>query len=242
MKLLAWALVLLCVLSFFLRNQFESNVSLDSRLLNEPLQYADEHERKQLPFEDRQYFVDRKFRYELYGMVVSFREHDGDQMLHKSWGDHLNIADVCVVWSDTAQSPFLNQIDFWNGQFTCNVRTSSNEAWQSFNMNQLSNNHLISADPYIRKKITDINIGDQIVIKGWLSEYGNDQGAIRGTSIRRDDTGNGACETIYVEQFEVIREAKRLWHKLFTVSSALLLLMLAWYFFSPYKPRAEKNH
>lgn len=240
MKILVWALVLVCLLSFFQRDRFASDIQLDTRLMQEPLQQAQSLERKQIQFKDRQYYVDRKFRYELYGLVVSFREHDGDQMLHKSWGDHLNVADICVIWSNTAQSPYLNQLDFWNGQFTCNVKTRSSEAWASFDMQQLSNNHLITANPYIRDQISKVKIGDQIVIKGWLSEYGHEQGLIRGTSITRDDTGNGACETIYVEQFQVLRQGQSIWRKVFYASGALLILLGLWYFFSPYKPGRKK--
>lgn len=242
MKIFGWTLALVFLLGFLQKDRFASDIQLDSRLLQEPLQRQETLERRSLNFADRQYYVDRKYRYELYGMVVSFREHDGDQMLHKSWGDHLNVADICVIWSDSAQSPYLNQLDFWNGQFTCNVKTGSQEAWQSFNMRQLSNNHLITADPYLRSKIADVAIGDQIVVKGWLSEYGHEQGKIRGTSISREDTGNGACETIYVEQFDVLRSSQNIWRTVFYGSGLLLLLMALWYFFSPYKPRKTETN
>ena len=76
------------------------------------------------------------------------------------------------VSSDTAFSPTLSRLDFWNGIFTCNVQTRDSVAWSNFKMNQLSNNHLISADPFIRDRVAEIRIGDQIRIKGSLSRYG----------------------------------------------------------------------
>jgi hypothetical protein len=44
--------------------------------------------------------------------------------------------------------------------------------------------------------------GDHIRLKGVLAKYANkDSGFNRGTSITREDTGNGACETIYLNEF-----------------------------------------
>ena len=42
-------------------------------------------------------------------------------------------------------------------------------------------------------------------MRGWLAGYSNDDGFRRGTSTTRDDTGNGACETIYVDEFQIDR-------------------------------------
>ena len=84
-----------------------------------------------------------------------------------SVGQHM--ADVCVVWSDTAFSPTLGALDFWNGIFTCNVQTRDSVAWSRFKMSQLANNHLISADPFIRDRVAKIEIGDQIRVKGSLA-------------------------------------------------------------------------
>ena len=100
-----------------------------------------------VPYAGVDYRVEPLYSYELYGLVVSYRQHDGESSMHRWSNDHLNMADVCVVWSDTAFSPTLAQArSFWNGIFTCNVQTRDSVAWSQFKMNQLSNNHLISAD------------------------------------------------------------------------------------------------
>lgn len=75
-------------------------------------------------------------------------------------------------------------------------------------MFQLSNNHLLTADTSIRDKLKDIKIGDQIRIRGWLSSYRNSKGGSRGTSITREYSGNGACETIYVNQVDILNKYK----------------------------------
>ena len=185
------------------------------------------------------YRVEPEFEYDLYGMVVSYRHHDGNSRLHFLANDHLNMLDVCVVWGDTASSGFLNRMKFWNGIFTCNVKTSDNEAWQAFRMEQLSNNHLISDDEFIRRQVKKIRIGDQIRVRGYLASYSSEQGGKRGTSTTRTDTGNGACETLYVEQFDIVGPAVSYWR----ISMYIALLVLGFglfiHFRRPYRPFRE---
>ena len=109
-------------------------------------------------------------------------------------------------------------------------------AWDAFNMQQLSNNHLISDDEYIRKQVQKIRIGDQIRVRGYLAGYTAGGGSKRGTSTTRTDTGDGACETIYVEQFRIIEPATSYWRISMWTSLVLLFLSVALHFARPYKP------
>jgi len=186
------------------------------------------------------YEIQPMYDYELYGLVVSYELHDGNYNLHKRWNDHLNVADYCVVWGKSAFTEFLPKIDFWNGQFTCNFGTRDQQVWDSFNAAQLSNNHLISDDEYIRKKLRKIKIGDQIKITGWLSSYKHlNNGGTRGTSTTRDDKGNGACETIYVNEVKILRHYRSIWGKLMYLFLLLFIISLIMYFRAPHKAR---NH
>ena len=63
--------------------------------------------------------------------------------------------------------------------------------------------------------------GDQIHLKGYLVTYSHG-GGTRGTSLTRDDTGNGACETIYVTDINILRKANRFWRYLFSLSTLLV--------------------
>src|SRR5690606_31174924 len=101
----------------------------------------------------------------------------------------------------------------------------------------MSNNHLISDDADIRERLRDVRIGDQVRIRGQLASYESSAGK-RGTSITRDDTGDGACETIYVEEFEIIASAPRGWRFVMYGSLATLGLALVTHFRRPYRPHA----
>ena len=116
-------------------------------------------------------------------------------------------------------------LDYSSGQFVCYVQTSSTEKWQRFSMRALSNNHLLADRPSIVAKLRGVRIGDQVRIRGWLSEYAHNHGFAftRGTSLTRDDTGNGACETIYVQEVDVLRAGGAPWRWLLWPAIGLIV-------------------
>lgn len=230
--------------TFWNRNAIPADIAFQPPLEKEPRQRPIEQEPFSVTYAGIEYRVEPKYDYELFGLVVSYRRHDGESLMHRLSHDRLNMADVCVVWSDTAFSQYLRKLHFWNGVFTCNVETSDRVAWSHFKMNQLSNNHLISDDPFIRDRVDGIRVGDQIRVAGWLSSYGalDDNGhtaGMRGTSTTRDDTGDGACETIYVKDFEIIEPASSGWRLGMYFSLAVLVAAIAIHFALPYRPYRE---
>jgi len=48
----------------------------------------------------------------------------------------------------------------------------------------------------------------------------------RGTSTTRTDTGNGACETIYIDNFSIVKEANSGWRQLYAVAKGGAILSL----------------
>jgi len=225
-----WLLV-----SFWNRNDLPGNIEYVSEIANEPEQTATREKPFYATVNDVQYLIEPEYAYDLTGMIVSYRHHEGNSRMHRQANDHLNIADVCVVWGDNTKSQ-LQKLDFWNGIFTCNVFTRDMQAWESFDMNQLSNNHLISDDDFIRRQTRKIQIGDQIRVRGYLASYSNPGGGRRGTSTTRTDTGDGACETVFVESFRIVQPATSYWRISMWVSLSLFLAGLFVHFKRPYKP------
>jgi hypothetical protein len=206
---------------------------LGNELLDEPRQVAVQRPPFQITVGDIDYEVRPLYKYELHGMVVS--RHDSDawwDYIHKEWNDKLNVADLCVVWGNNASSGAYRDIEFSSGQFVCNFQTSSNEAYAAFDQSAISNNHLLSADPRLARKMRDVRVGDQIHFTGYLAEYSHNHGFAfkRGTSTVRTDSGNGACETVYVEDFEILHRGGDPWHTLQWVGVAMMLAgVIAWF-------------
>lgn len=225
------------LVSFWNRNQLPANIDYVSTIANEPAQMKTAKPAFDVSYQDVVYHVAPEFEYDIVGMIVSYRHHDNNSRMHRLANDHLNMLDVCVVWGANAGSAELAKIDFWNGIFTCNFQTRDQAAWESFNVDQISNNHLISDDQYIRDRVQDIKIGDQIRVRGYLASYGSPNVPPRGTSTTRTDTGDGACETIYVEGFEILRKATSYWRISMYGSLLVLLTGLFFHFRRPFKVR-----
>lgn len=206
---------------------------LQAGVLNEPMQNAVSRPPMAISVGGIDYSVQPLYSYDLYGMVVS--KHDANawwDYLHREWNDKLNVVDLCVVWGQNARTGGYRGIQFSSGQFTCNYETSSDEVWQGFDVNAISNNHLLTDNPTLARQMREVRVGDQIHFRGYLAEYSHHHGFDfkRGTSTVRTDSGNGACETVYVEAFEVLRRGGGPWHTLQWVGAGLLVLgVLGWF-------------
>jgi hypothetical protein len=208
-------------------------------LHDEPLQTALTADAR-APFEKtlkgHTYTVTPQFNYHISGMVVEMSDAMGwKNITHKSAGDFLNTHDLCVIWGANAESLDLSQFEFTHGDWTCYVSTHDSAAWAKFKMDGLSNNHVLPATPEIEKELLNVRIGDQIVLDGQLVDYSIDNRPPRRTSTVRSDTGNGACEIIFVTGFKFLKRHNlalyRLGH-LMTLVAALSLFVLAFTVFA----------
>lgn len=202
-------------------------------LLNEPVQTKVTTPAFTSVSKDINYTVQPLYEYDLVGLVVS--KHDANtwwDYIHSEWNDSLNIVDLCVVWGNNVRNGAYAAIDFSSGQFTCNFSTNSNEAFAAFDQSAISNNHLLTDQASIAKKLRSVRVGDQIHFRGHLVEYSHNHGFPfkRGTSIVRTDTGNGACETVFIDSIEILKSGGKLWRMLVWFASGMLLLgVLTWF-------------
>jgi len=224
--------------SLFMRHALPPPSELHPELRNEPLQQPVQVASFQTTVRGVTYTVKPVADYEIWGLVVS--NHDTSSWwnwIHKASNDNLNVVDLCVVFAENVKSGGYAGLDYSSGQFVCYVQTSSSEKWQRFSMRALANNHLLADRPSIVAKLRDVRIGDQVRIRGWLSEYAHNHGFAftRGTSLTRDDTGNGACETIYVQEVEVLRGGGRPWRWLVWPAVALIVIGVALWLRAPFR-------
>lgn len=190
-------------------------------LLTEPLQTQTTEKPFQVASNGIIYTIEPVAEYELNGIVVSFHDSDAfsDIYHHKDWKDFINIRDLCVIWGGNVSSEVYKDLEFDNTTWTCWVRWPDSETGNRFSMNQLSNNHVLTNDPQVQHVIMSARPGDQIRFSGILARYSHDQGSFRrGTSTVRTDTGNGACETVFVRNFQVVKAANRKWRQVYAVS------------------------
>ena len=224
------AAALALVVSFFLRNRLPDKSLILEPLLQNPIQTADGlPEPFDVTRKNVTYTVTPLFGYELWGMIVSYHHSSSFiDISHKQWKDFINTKDICVIWGRNVETGVYERMTFKNRDFTCFYRYPDRETGQLFTENALSNNHLLPADPLVGDTVLRARKGDQIRLKGWLVSYGI-KGApyARRSSTVRNDRGNGACEVVYVTEFEVLREANAAWRTLYKVSLILIGLSLA---------------
>jgi hypothetical protein len=231
-KLLAAASLALLLGSCWKAESLPPQAGLNPVLLEEPLQGPVRKPGFQTRAGGIEYTVQPLYRYELSGLVVS--RHDSKawwDYAHAEWKDELNAVDLCVVWGNNVASGAYLLLDYSSDQWTCHVQTGSSEAWQAFDPAALSNNHLLTDQPELARRMREVRIGDQIHLRGYLAEYSHKIGAgfHRGTSVTRQDTGNGACETIYVEEFEILAPGGQPWRSLrWPAAIALVISLLLW--------------
>lgn len=142
-----------------------------------------------------------KYAYDIEALVVHTCNYNGSDI-----ASQLSPRDVALAWGQVARQN--DKIDFhWTQRGRWYYwRLSADDEFKIGGMEmvgyQSSNNHLIPKDSIAKKQIMKIKTGDHIRIKGYLVDvYGSKPDGSYYTwnsSTSREDTGDGACEVIYV--------------------------------------------
>ena len=201
----------------------------DQSSLGEPRQQPTRKQPFVTQVQDQEYRVEPMFEYALDGVVVSYNDADGftDITHHRKWQDFLNVRDLCVIWGDNVARGVYRQMEFHNDSWTCWAYWPDSQTRSRFSMQQLSNNHLLVDDAQVQRRLMSARPGDQVRFEGLLASYANPaNGFRRGTSTVRTDTGNGACETVYLQDFRIVKQANQGLRSLYQVSKWLASLSL----------------
>jgi len=226
---LTWLLLLaLCLtgLAAVKRGAFVSHTAILPPLFQEPLQTPTARQPFAFPYRGETYRVHPVAEYEIWGLVVS---HNNIHSLTDIYHDRSSVdtKDLCVIWGTNLTSDAFQRVAFWSEPWSCGFSLPTN---LNFFPTQLSNNHLITADQRIRDRIDAVRIGDQIHLKGLLVNYSARRmpHAWRMTSTTRNDSGNGACEVVFVEAIDILQHGTPGWYTTYTLGwwSILLLLVL----------------
>lgn len=222
----------LCLYAWFQKDQLPVRQQLDDTLFQEPVQQSTQEKEFLFKYRDTDYQVVPVADYELWGLVVTHNDIDGFMdITHDK--DSVDIKDICVIWGENLWSDDYRKVEYHSGDFVCYYRY---ESQIRFLHNKLSNSHLLSDDANVRDKISKVNIGDQIHLKGMLVNYRPAWKEIgwRNSSTTRDDQGNGACEVVFVNEFQTLRANNVFLHRLYhwmliTISVLLTLKLIIFY-------------
>lgn len=191
-----------------------------------PLQEETSQQEFRFPYRGAEYGVRPKARYEISGVVVSHNEPTG-------WADiyhdenSVDFRDICLVWGENALNLGAG-VEFHSDPWTCFVRFNSRAAADVFSGRELSNNHLLGGSEHTRATINGLRIGDQVYISGMLVDYWDvaQPDFVRASSLRRNDTGNGACEVFFVEDVVVLKRYESGRYRAYDGAKILLIVAL----------------
>jgi len=112
--------------------------------------------------------------------------------------------DFALAWGDLNREAIDEYIRYsQSGRWYCYRYSEDSPVSQNYIANHSANVHLIHRDGDILRKIVLAATGSHVRIKGFLVNA-NFSEASWETSLSRGDTGNGACEIMYVTSFEVL--------------------------------------
>ena len=193
-------------------------------LAQAPLQTPMEEPPFQFSYRKHDYEVKTFAAYELWGVIVSHNDISGLSDIYHT-ADSLDTKDICVLWGDNATRDDYLKTVFTSGAWTCNYEYPQGV---TLNTNEVSNNHLITDSDSLRRTIDGLRRGDQVHVRGRLVGYHDLKSPDnwRNSSLIRTDSGNGACEVVFVEQLDVLKPANPGWRKLYRIAGVAGLVLL----------------
>ena len=115
----------------------------------------------------------------------------------------LSPTDLALGWGRMSDSAVIAQLDISQSARFYSYRWSEEPPIPAREiMVSSANMHLIPADPGVAAAIARVRVGELIALRGHLVEVHREDGWRWRSSLRRDDSGAGACELVLVDSIE----------------------------------------
>lgn len=205
-------LLTLVGVTYFTKNDYRNVSSFVPETLNDPSQAPTNATEFNYEHKGYSYTVTPLFEYELSGMVVSRKDYEKVRRAEDRADNTLFPTDLCMIWDENLK----------NGSYMSDSTTfSQNARWCTWQWQEgaavvneaAANSHLMFTDEKVKAKLRGIGPGDQIKITGKLVNVHNTDSdippqktVVRNTSTVRTDSGDQACEDIWVENIEILRK------------------------------------
>ncbi|GAP66011.1 hypothetical protein MBSD_n1313 [Mizugakiibacter sediminis] len=118
-------------------------------------------------------------------------------------GAALAPVDLALGWGRMSDSAVLKDIEITQGQRFYGWHVDAFPIPRREIETHSANMHLIPADRSVERAIERARAGEVVHFSGYLVEADRPNGWRWRSSLSRDDTGDGACELVWVERFEI---------------------------------------
>lgn len=115
-------------------------------------------------------------------------------------GAALSPVDLALGWGPMSDQAVLDQIDISQGGRFYRWRVKNYPIPRQQIIKHSANMHMIPANDDVRKALLAVRTGEVVYLEGYLVVATAEDGAIWKTSLTRQDSGNGACELVWVEK------------------------------------------
>jgi hypothetical protein len=135
-------------------------------------------------------------RFELTARVLSREDY------HFDAGSKLAPIDLALGWGRMSDSDVLSQIKISQENRFYHWHVDHFPIPRREIEQSSANMHMIPADDTARRELERVRPGEVIHLEGYLVDATRPDGWRWRTSMTRDDTGDGACELVYVQSVE----------------------------------------
>ncbi|HEY2622424.1 MAG TPA: hypothetical protein VGI53_03200 [Dyella sp.] len=132
-------------------------------------------------------------RFELTARVLSREDY------HFDAGAKLAPIDLAMGWGRMSDSSVLASIEISQGNRFYHWHVDSFPIPRREIETSSANMHMIPADPGVLTELEHVRAGEVVRLEGFLVDASRPDGWRWRTSMTRNDTGDGACELVYVE-------------------------------------------
>lgn len=117
----------------------------------------------------------------------------------------LSPTDLALGWGRMSDGAVLRNIDISQGGRFYYWRTRKFPIPRREIETHSANMHMIPADAMVAHELKRVRAGDVVTLEGLLVEADKPNGWKWRSSMTRDDTGNSACELVYVQSLSIGR-------------------------------------
>ena len=115
----------------------------------------------------------------------------------------LSPLDLALGWGPMSDQTILDEIEITQGGRWYRTRYGQPAPLSDDQIIVHSSNmHMIPANSSVARALKKLSRGDLVRIEGYLVDVDRSDGWYWRTSMRRNDTGAGACEIVFVQQVE----------------------------------------
>ncbi len=118
-------------------------------------------------------------------------------------GASISPLDLALGWGPMSDQSVIDRIDISQSYRWYHWKANPLPVPAGVIMTHSANMHMIPATDDVEETLLSAVRGDIVDLRGWLVEVHGEKGWKWVSSLRRDDTGDGSCELMYVEKATV---------------------------------------